>query len=275
MSKVHATAGKVQSDPYVFLSDIWNGYGGDGGWWGCGARNNPNSGCQYAIKNIQVHTNTGTPMFSGHCAPLNADHVGPAPPPPPPPSPTPSGWTEHPDLNCFDGHGAQVVDGDDPTHPFSTSMTVSQCEASCDAKSDCTAIVVPSNGAPQCFRRKNAVISKCLADQGYNLYTRGAGPSPPAPTPAGWHETDQLNCYPGRGGDACDGDDPANPYSWNMTVAQCQAACLGKSDCTGIIVPSNGAKQCFRRKNIVVSQCLANPAYDLFTRTSSDADVVV
>jgi len=175
MARTHANAGKVQSDPYVFLADIWNGYGGDGGWYGCQARNNPNTNCQYAIRNIQVHTNEGTPMFSGHCSPLNADNIGPGPgpAPPPPPAPTLSGWVEHADKNCFPGHGADVVDGDDPTHPYSVNMTVSQCQGACAVKDDCTGIVVPSNGSPQCFRRKNINLAECLDDQGYNAYTNG------------------------------------------------------------------------------------------------------
>jgi hypothetical protein len=174
MDTVHATKGKVQSDPYVFLSDVWNGHGGDGGWYSCNARNNPNTNCEYAIKDIQVHTNEGTPMFSGHCAPLNADKVGPGPAPPPPPAPTPSGWVQHSDKNCFAGHGADVVSGDDPTHPYSSTMTLSECQAACVTKDDCTGIVVPSNGSPQCFRRKNFNIALCLDDQGYNAITRSA-----------------------------------------------------------------------------------------------------
>jgi len=84
MSRVHATAGKSHSDPFVFMSDIWNGHGGDKGWYGCGARNSPNSNCQYAVKNIKVHTNDGSPMFAGPCAVLNAGgNAVPRPPPAP------------------------------------------------------------------------------------------------------------------------------------------------------------------------------------------------
>merc|ERR1719498_199214 len=35
-----------------FVSDVWNGYGGDGGWYGCGARHNENTQCKYAIMNL-------------------------------------------------------------------------------------------------------------------------------------------------------------------------------------------------------------------------------
>jgi len=54
-----------------FVSDIWNGYSGDGGWWGCGARHSPNTNCRYAVMNIRVHTRSGIPLYSGNCAALN------------------------------------------------------------------------------------------------------------------------------------------------------------------------------------------------------------
>jgi hypothetical protein len=47
-------------------------------------------------------------------------------------------------------------------------------------KSDCTAIVVPSNGATQCFRRTSIEISNCLPNNGYNLYTRSATAQAPS-----------------------------------------------------------------------------------------------
>jgi hypothetical protein len=58
--------------PFTLVSDLWNGYGGDGGWYGCQARNDPNTQCQYVIKNIRFHTNDHCPMFSGGaCAAMN------------------------------------------------------------------------------------------------------------------------------------------------------------------------------------------------------------
>lgn len=54
-----------------FNTDIWNGHGGDGGWTGCQARNNPNTNCRYAVMNIQVETKSGRPLYRGKCAALN------------------------------------------------------------------------------------------------------------------------------------------------------------------------------------------------------------
>ncbi|CAJ1332330.1 unnamed protein product [Effrenium voratum] len=59
LSRVDPTKGRGTSFPYTFLSDIWNGFGGDSGWTGCKARNNPNSQCEYAVRNIKVYTWSG------------------------------------------------------------------------------------------------------------------------------------------------------------------------------------------------------------------------
>ncbi|CAJ1376347.1 unnamed protein product [Effrenium voratum] len=73
LSRVDPTKGRGTSFPYTFLSDIWNGFGGDSGWTGCKARNNPNSQCEYAVRNIKVYTWSGAPMFGGKCAALNGN----------------------------------------------------------------------------------------------------------------------------------------------------------------------------------------------------------
>lgn len=59
-----------------FVSDVWNGYGGDGGWYGCGARHNEGTQCHYAIMNIRVHTFDGSSLYSGACAAMNGGQYG-------------------------------------------------------------------------------------------------------------------------------------------------------------------------------------------------------
>jgi len=55
-----------------FVSDVWNGHGGDGGWTGCQAKHNPRTQCMYAIMNLRVHTRDGEPFFgNGKCLALN------------------------------------------------------------------------------------------------------------------------------------------------------------------------------------------------------------
>jgi len=62
--------------PYSFVSDIWNGHGGDGGWKGCHAHNDPHSECEYAITHLKVYGHSGKSVFhSGKCTALNAKHT--------------------------------------------------------------------------------------------------------------------------------------------------------------------------------------------------------
>lgn len=173
LNTVASAKDKPQSDPYVFLSDIWNGHSGDAGWWGCRARNDPNMQCSYAIRNIRVYTNSGAPMFRGKCAVLNGNS-GPGPSPAPPPEPV-LGWVKHSQLNCYHGHGAETFPGDDANKPISSHMNLAQCEAACLQSPVCRGVVVPSNGIPLCFRRTNVVISGCLEDPGYDFYERMTG----------------------------------------------------------------------------------------------------
>lgn len=73
LNTVTATKGG-NNYPFTLVSDVWNGYGGDGGWDGCQARNDPNTNCQYVIKNIRFHTNDNRPMFDwGACKAMNGN----------------------------------------------------------------------------------------------------------------------------------------------------------------------------------------------------------
>eukprot|EP00931_Biecheleriopsis_adriatica_P115776 TRINITY_DN91528_c0_g1_i1.p1 TRINITY_DN91528_c0_g1~~TRINITY_DN91528_c0_g1_i1.p1 ORF type:complete len:422 (+),score=48.53 TRINITY_DN91528_c0_g1_i1:38-1267(+) len=177
LSTVASTKMKSASDPYMFVSDIWNGIRGDSGWSGCHAHNDPSIGCSFAVRNIRVYTNSRRPMFSGTCAALNGDS-GRQPRTPVPPSLSTGGWVRHRGLNCCLGYGSELVLGDDPVRPISTNMSLVQCEAACESSEDCDGIVVPSNGAPQCYRRTRVNMSECLRDPGYDFYHRpGAGKS--------------------------------------------------------------------------------------------------
>lgn len=61
----------TSKESHHFVSDVWNGYGGDGGWQACGARHNAMTHCHYAIMNLRVHSNDGRPLYQGRCAALN------------------------------------------------------------------------------------------------------------------------------------------------------------------------------------------------------------
>lgn len=63
----------TSKNDHHFVTDVWNGNGGDAGWTGCNARNNPETQCKYAIMNLRIYTKTGQPLYSGSCAALNGD----------------------------------------------------------------------------------------------------------------------------------------------------------------------------------------------------------
>jgi hypothetical protein len=75
LSIVNACADKTSCYPFSFQSDIWNGFGGDGGWSGCDAVNSPNTNCQFAVTNIKVTGADGKNVFepsSNNCLVMNA-----------------------------------------------------------------------------------------------------------------------------------------------------------------------------------------------------------
>jgi len=65
-----------RNNVYKFMSDIFNDQGGDGGWSGCKAVQNPTTACRYAVTNIKIESNSNTPVFSdsnSKCYVLNAE----------------------------------------------------------------------------------------------------------------------------------------------------------------------------------------------------------
>jgi len=65
-----------RNNVYKFMSDVFNDQGGDGGWSGCKAVQNPTTTCKYAVTNIKIESNSNIPIFSdpnSKCHVLNAD----------------------------------------------------------------------------------------------------------------------------------------------------------------------------------------------------------
>jgi hypothetical protein len=68
IKKSHNPAGTGMT----FVSDIWNGSSGDGGFLGCARGGQHDSSCKYSVKNVKVSSTTGEKLFTGTCAALNA-----------------------------------------------------------------------------------------------------------------------------------------------------------------------------------------------------------
>lgn len=63
---------------YTMVSDIWNGYSGDGGYQSCaGGQTHYSSGCIFSVTNIRMTAASGT--FTGKCAALVHSSPTPAP----------------------------------------------------------------------------------------------------------------------------------------------------------------------------------------------------
>eukprot|EP00929_Paragymnodinium_shiwhaense_P002993 TRINITY_DN103352_c0_g1_i1.p1 TRINITY_DN103352_c0_g1~~TRINITY_DN103352_c0_g1_i1.p1 ORF type:complete len:419 (-),score=74.33 TRINITY_DN103352_c0_g1_i1:83-1339(-) len=169
---VESTAGKAQGDPYVFLTDIWNGYGGDAGWTGCKAYNNPGSSCKYAIRNIRVYSTNGAPIYGGRCAAMNGDRGEGTPVSLPVGRPSEAGWTEYAGLFCAPSHGAQDLP-DVGRNATLVDSDFARCKAACQADPGCNGIVTPSNGSPKCWMYAAITTSQCMPDRMYKTLAKG------------------------------------------------------------------------------------------------------
>merc|ERR1719410_2137810 len=88
---VYAAHGCAAADcMYRLVSDIWNGYSGDGGYGYCShGQPHYSSGCNTSVTNIRFRTSPGT--FTGKCSAFYSG--SPTPSPPTPPVPSPSTWS--------------------------------------------------------------------------------------------------------------------------------------------------------------------------------------
>lgn len=136
---------------YQFVSDIWNGNSGDGGYAACaGGRTHRSSGCSTSVRNIRAQAAEGT--FAGKCAALARDtppspptptptpvprpspHPVPAPTPAPTPAPPPSPagiW------ECRSGQKSGLGGDSDLSK---TGDDVSTCQSQCERTAGCVAV---------------------------------------------------------------------------------------------------------------------------------------
>ena len=118
-------------------------------------------------------------LLSSALPPILPTKPPPSPPAdsPPPPPEEPEGlkweWTIHPNLNCFNRHGALDLDTD------ATVESIDGCQERCHASPGCAGIVVhrttaDSLGRAACWRRSNVVVDECAVNTAYDVYTPSA-----------------------------------------------------------------------------------------------------
>lgn len=153
LGSVVATKDRETGYSYTLRSDIWNGHGGDSGWAMCGGTSNPDTGCEYAIRNIRITNNDRAPHhhLDGTCAVLTS-------PVPAPSEPTPSS-SSCSALAC----GAYV-----PEQGCQCNPECAQHSNCCpDYESVCVAVLADSPGAPggdkkELSRHGVPVVIACL-----------------------------------------------------------------------------------------------------------------
>ena len=86
---------------------------------------------------------------------------------------TPSPWTEHGSKNCFEHHGAEVLDGGRSLG----IMSLEKCQSECLSLPECGAVtfhVYEANhsAAHNCYRRASVLLAQCEDQPDYVTYTR-------------------------------------------------------------------------------------------------------
>ena len=128
-------------------------------------------------------------------------------------------------------------------------------------------------GPSECYLLSRINMAECVQDSAWDLYTREdsselttPGPqttvSPSQPVNA-WIVHEGVDCYEGEGGVAL----PPGPYSNSLTLEECKESCSREEGCKAVVMKSGekGAGVCYRRSNVVLAQCVKDPAWDLFT----------
>jgi len=211
----------------------------------------------YTNKVPDVNTISGTKDCTG---PVESFESIPNPP-------TKDTWEVTEGLDCYEGFGGVSLQPD----PYSRELTLSDCQSACQKESNCVAIIRDSNDGDNsglCYLRQTIEKQKCAKDSKWNLYSLKRGQEgsttskPTVDKKNKWKTSEGLDCYEGVGGVAIQPD----PYSKDITLADCQSTCLNEPSCVAIIRDSNdgsGSGICYLRKEIDKGSCAKDPQWNL------------
>jgi hypothetical protein len=97
-------------------------------------------------------------------------------------------------------------------------------------------------------------------------------PDKPSPPAGSWTEHQGLNCYGDRDGHGSHGARDLEHPAWAScgnydTVDECEQKCRELDGCTAITVTRNpnGQYACFRKADVVPSQCDSGTGFDTYT----------
>lgn len=108
-------------------------------------------------------------------------------------------WQEHRGINCHPGNGAAIGSDRNNEYAFTVQSSVTLCQEACLRTINCLAVIVSSRTPVRCYFRNHVVLSKCVQDHKYSLFTFELKPPPrPRPAPVSPRPTPALHSPPLR-----------------------------------------------------------------------------
>lgn len=185
-------------------------------------------------------------------------------------------WTPHLGIHCRPGAGAQLVKG----RPGLRNVTLEECKRECEAEDTCEAVTVEhAEGGAQalerCWLQRSLALDRCSRSAAHDLYQRTTQllqttttTVPPRQMQGVWVRHAHRNCWPGHGANLL----PGRPTTPGLALSECKARCEAEPDCQAItVMHEDGSDEerpgnCRLRKNLEVSECVRDMAYDLWER---------
>jgi len=159
-------------------------------------------------------------------------------------------WEQHRGTDCYEGKGGQPLLPD----PYHSSLTLAQCQAACAQDSACKGVIRKAGEQTGiCYRRRGIQLANCAKDSTWDLFIKKDSTT----GGKGWKEEAGLDCYAGRGGLPIQPD----PFSTQLALADCRAACHSRPACEGIVTGTSG--QCYLRRKLDLSKCVRDPKWTL------------
>jgi len=159
-------------------------------------------------------------------------------------------WEHHRGTDCYEGKGGQPLSPD----PYHSSLTLAQCQAACAQDAACKGVIRKAGEQTGiCYRRRGIQLANCVRDSTWDLFVKKDSPT----GGRGWKEEAGLDCYAGRGGVPIQPD----PFSTQLALADCRAACDARPACEGIVTGTSG--QCYLRTQLDLSRCVRDPQWTL------------
>ena len=170
---------------------------------------------------------------------------------------------------AWNKHGAKDLE-----HPADSScgtMRLTECKAKCEAEPGCTAVTVNPNagagaGMVDCFRKAEVAVSQCDLGTSFSTYVHKASA-----------QAQGFNCYGARGGSSAHGakdlEHPVDSSCGIMSVGDCLGKCALLPGCTAITWgrTSPGQGNCYRKADVVLSQCDHGTDFDTWLAATASA----